>query len=125
MSLVADKVEHGEAIAVAGNQPHPGLVPAGQNAEAIMLDFVQPARAGRRRLGRRGQAGVDDPQPAGTLTQHATVNRSYHPKSRIGGQSLHNSSGSLAMLAAIRHASSRATICGDWRLLSPTRKTRT
>jgi hypothetical protein len=35
-----------------------------------MLDFVQPAIPGRRRLGRRRQTRLDKPQPGvGTLTQ--------------------------------------------------------
>src|SRR5215472_11477672 len=60
-----------------------------KNAEAIMLDFVQPARAGRRRLGRRGQAWLDDAQPwAGTLTQrHTVLSKNCRPQSRVGNSS--------------------------------------
>src|SRR5262249_27024911 len=66
-----------------------------------MLDFVNPARSGRRGLGGRGQAPLDEAKTrAARHTQHASVNRNNRPKSRIGGQALLNSSGSLAILAS-------------------------
>jgi len=43
---------------------------ASQDAEAVMLDFVEPARAGRRRLRGGRQTQLDDPQAgARKLTQ--------------------------------------------------------
>jgi hypothetical protein len=41
-----------------------------QDAEAIVFDFVQPARAARRSLSGGRQTGLDYPQPgASTVTQ--------------------------------------------------------
>src|SRR5262249_52015779 len=61
--------------AVAGNQPDTSAIAPGHDAKAVMLDFVNPAGAGRRGLGRRGQTRLDGPQSgAGTLTQrHARL----------------------------------------------------
>jgi hypothetical protein len=64
-----------EIVSGARNQPHARTVPARENAKAIVLDFVNPARARRRRLSRRGQIRFDYPQAGpGTLTQrHARL----------------------------------------------------
>jgi hypothetical protein len=35
----------GKIVSGAGNQPHAGSILASQNAEAIVFDFMQPARA--------------------------------------------------------------------------------
>jgi hypothetical protein len=47
----------------ACNQPHAGTIAAGQNAEPVMLDFVQPTRAGRWNLRWRWQTRLNYPQP--------------------------------------------------------------
>jgi hypothetical protein len=43
-----------EVIAFPSEQSHTAFDPASHNAEAVMLDFVNPARANRRLLGRTG-----------------------------------------------------------------------
>src|SRR6516165_2007863 len=59
-----------EIVAVACEQSNTGTVTPRHDTEAVMLEFVQPARAGRRGLSRRRQTRLDDPQTgAGTLTQ--------------------------------------------------------
>jgi hypothetical protein len=75
----------GELVSGARNQPHTGTVPPRQNAEAVMLDFVQPSRAGRWPLGGRWQTRLDYGQAwAGTLTQrHKRFNKKGGPKSRV------------------------------------------
>ena len=54
---------------------------ARKDAEAVMLDFMKPARPGRRGLRGGGQTRLDDPQTgAGTLTQrHAGLIRTIVP----------------------------------------------
>jgi ABC-type molybdate transport system substrate-binding protein len=49
----------GKVIAVAGVKPHAAVVSLGHNTIAIVLDFVNPARPGRRFRGRAGKAGFD------------------------------------------------------------------
>jgi len=39
-----------EIVAIASKEPHAGTIAPRQSAEAIMLDFVQPAGTGRRGL---------------------------------------------------------------------------
>src|SRR5437764_7094361 len=59
-----------EVVSVACNQSDAGTIAAGQDAEAVMLDFVNPVRAGRRHLRWRRQTRLNYSQPgAGTLTQ--------------------------------------------------------
>jgi hypothetical protein len=41
-----------EVVSVARNQPHARTIAPRQNAEAVMLDFVQPTWPGRWPLGR-------------------------------------------------------------------------
>src|SRR6516165_6269322 len=54
----------------SSDEPHASSILAGHDAEAVMLDFVQPVRAGRRGLCWRRQARLDNAQPGtGTLTQ--------------------------------------------------------
>ena len=61
----------GKVVSGARNQPHACIVPSSQDAKAIMLDFVNPAWAGRGQLGARWQTRFDNAQPwAGTFTQH-------------------------------------------------------
>ena len=59
----------GEIVAVAGDQPHAGSVPQRQDAEAVMLDFVEPIRAARRGFGRRWQAGLNKTHRDAAITQ--------------------------------------------------------
>ena len=55
---------------MAGDQPDTGLIAPGHDAEAVMLNFMQPTGAGRRALGGGRQTRLNDAQPwAGTLTQ--------------------------------------------------------
>ena len=49
----------GEIVTVAGVEPHALDVAPRQNAEAVVLDLVQPVRASRRGFGWRRQAGFD------------------------------------------------------------------
>jgi hypothetical protein len=50
-------------------EPHPRAVLAGNNPKAVMLDFMQPHRAGRWSWGLRGQARLDEEGGQGTRTQ--------------------------------------------------------
>ncbi len=59
-----------EVVSVSCNQPHTYGAAPRQDAKAIMLDFVQPTRTGRRSLGGRWQARFDNAQSGtGTLSQ--------------------------------------------------------
>jgi hypothetical protein len=49
----------GEVIAVAREQPHAVFVPPRQDAEAVMLNFVNPIWPRRRLLRQTGQAWLD------------------------------------------------------------------
>src|SRR6516165_5220658 len=65
-----------EVVTVASNEPHARAIPPPQNTKSIVLNFVQPARTGRRGLRWRWQTGLNDPQPwAGTLTQRHSGGR--------------------------------------------------
>jgi hypothetical protein len=54
----------GEIVAVAGLESHAVVsvdhVASRHDAEAVVLDLVQPVRSVRRRFGRRRQAGFDE-----------------------------------------------------------------
>ena len=53
-----------ELVSSPRNEPHARTVPQRQKAEAIMLDFVQPTGAGRRRaLAGEGKHGSIIPSP--------------------------------------------------------------
>jgi hypothetical protein len=45
---------------VAGEQPHASGITARHQPVAVMLDFVNPVRAGRRSVGCRWEAGFDE-----------------------------------------------------------------
>jgi hypothetical protein len=49
-----------EVVAVAGVEPHALGVAPRHDAEAVVLDLVQPVGAARRGLGRRRQAEFDE-----------------------------------------------------------------
>jgi hypothetical protein len=49
----------GQVISRAAIEPHPRAVLAGHDAEAVMLDFVNPQRTRRQRIGLGGEAGLD------------------------------------------------------------------
>jgi hypothetical protein len=51
------------------------MVPLGHDAVAIVFDFVNPARTGRRLFGSAGQTGFDAPQLALQLTRRGHVQR--------------------------------------------------
>jgi hypothetical protein len=55
-----------EIVSSARNQPHAGTVLPRQNAEAVMLDFVDPARPGGRGLRWRRQTRLDNPEKPAT-----------------------------------------------------------
>ena len=60
-----------EVIAGARDQLHAARIPAGDNPEPVVLDFVNPLRTHRRRFCRTREAGFDyDGRTAGTLRQH-------------------------------------------------------
>ena len=60
----------GEVIAWTAVEPHPRAVLACNDAEAVVLDFVQPSVAGRQLISFGRQARRDEPSREGTL-QHA------------------------------------------------------
>src|SRR5262249_40643429 len=64
----------GEIVARTAIEPHPLAVLAGNDAEAVMLDLVQPLAAGRQLIGFGWEARRDEPGREGTL-QHAERNR--------------------------------------------------
>jgi hypothetical protein len=64
----------GEVVAGAAIEPHPLAVLAGNDAEAVVLDFVQPLAAGWQLIGFGWEARRDEPGRQGTL-QHAEINR--------------------------------------------------
>ena len=58
-------------MTVAGKEADAGGVAPGHDAEAVVLDLMNPVRPGRRSLGRGRQARFDkDHQTAATHTQH-------------------------------------------------------
>ena len=59
----------GEVIAGAAVEPHLRAVLAGDDAEAVMLDFMQPLAAGWQLVGFGWEARRDEPGRQGTL-QH-------------------------------------------------------
>src|SRR5215472_1876911 len=59
----------GEVIARTAVEPHLRAVLAGNNPEAVVLDFVQPLAAGRQLIGFGWKARRDEPGREGTL-QH-------------------------------------------------------
>jgi hypothetical protein len=58
-----------EVVAGSAVQLHPCAVLSGDDAEAVVLDFVQPLAAGRQLVGLCGKARRDEPGREGTL-QH-------------------------------------------------------
>jgi hypothetical protein len=64
----------GEVIAGTAVEPHPPVVLAGNDAEAVVLDLVQPLAAGRQLRGFCREARRDEPGREGTL-QHAQTTR--------------------------------------------------
>jgi antitoxin (DNA-binding transcriptional repressor) of toxin-antitoxin stability system len=62
-----------EIVAIAREQPDTPVVAPREDAEAIVLDFVNPARARRWLLSRAGQAWFER---EATMTQHETKDSS-------------------------------------------------
>jgi len=60
----------GEVIARAAVEPHPLAVLAGNDAEAVVLDLMQPLAAGRQLIGFGWKARRDEPGREGAHTQH-------------------------------------------------------
>jgi hypothetical protein len=56
----------GQVVTGPAVEPHPFAILAGDAAEAVMLDLVQPAVTGGRALGRCGKARLDEPRRQGT-----------------------------------------------------------
>ena len=61
----------GEIVARAAIESHPLAVLAGNDAEAIVLDLVQPLAAGRQLRGLCRKARRDEPGRQGTLQHNA------------------------------------------------------
>ena len=61
-----------EVIAGPAVEPHPRAVLAGNNAEAVVLDLVQPQAAGRQFIGFGWETRRDEPGRDGTL-QHDRI----------------------------------------------------
>ena len=49
-----------EIVAVSSEEPHPIAVAPRHDAEAVVLDFVNPIRSGRRPIGGAGKAGLNE-----------------------------------------------------------------
>ena len=64
----------GEVIARTAVEPDPLTILAGDDAESIVLDLVQPLAAGGQLVGFGGEARRDEPGREGTL-QHVDLNR--------------------------------------------------
>ena len=64
----------GEIIAWTTIEPHLRASLAGNDAEAVMLDLMQPLAAGRQLIGFGWKAPRNEPGRQGTL-QHAETNR--------------------------------------------------
>jgi hypothetical protein len=63
-----------EIVAVSSEEPHPGSFAPRHDAEAVMLDLVNPIPAGRRFIGTAGQVWLDEVvNRAGTRTRQHTV----------------------------------------------------
>jgi hypothetical protein len=60
----------GEVVSFARDQAHASSVPARYEPEAVMLDFVNPPRAGRRQLGRGRKARFDKADRAAATHYH-------------------------------------------------------
>src|SRR6516165_10180032 len=72
------RIPGSEVGAVAGGEPDAILVAPGEDAEAVMLDLVNPAGTGRRLLGRARQAWFE----GDAVMQHAgTEKRSMEARS--------------------------------------------
>src|SRR5215469_2158466 len=54
---------------VAGEQPHASGVTARHQPVAVVLDFLNPVRAGRRSVGRGWEAGFDEAERRQTATR--------------------------------------------------------
>jgi hypothetical protein len=61
-----------EIVSGARNQPHAGSIAPRKDAKAIMFDFVEPTGTAWRRLGRRGQTRLDNPQTGGGYARATT-----------------------------------------------------
>jgi len=71
-------------VSGASNQPHARRIAASEYAKAIVLDFVNPARAGRRSLSGRRQTRLDNANTrTGTLTQQDHDYRLRLPHQRV------------------------------------------
>src|SRR5262245_17140883 len=91
-------------MAIAGQQPHPCGVPADQHSEPVVLNLVDPARAGRRPLGLDWQARRDE--AGGGRAQH-------HTGGNIGGHSLSRISFKEYGSWAARCATARGAYCAS------------
>ena len=61
----------GEVVAFPSEKPHAGGIPPRYDAEAVMLDFVDPARARRWPPGQAGQARFNSAVRAAATQYHA------------------------------------------------------
>src|SRR5262245_1759246 len=64
----------GEIIARTAVEPHLRASFAGNDAEAVVLDFVNPQAAGRQCVGLSGEARRDESGREGAHTQHNAHN---------------------------------------------------
>ena len=67
----------GEVIARTAVEPHLRASLAGNDAEAVMLNLVQPMAAGRQLIGSGWEARSDEPAREGAHTQHNAHARDY------------------------------------------------
>src|SRR5262245_15249950 len=69
-----------QVIAGAAVEPHLGAVLAGDDPEAVVLDFMQPQLARRRLMGFGRKAGRNKTNRKGTLVQHGALMARYMEK---------------------------------------------
>jgi hypothetical protein len=75
-----------EVVAGTAIELHPPVTLAGDDAEAVVLDLVQPLAAGRQLIGFGREARRDEPGRQGTL-QHAETNKVAQRALQLGSYS--------------------------------------
>jgi hypothetical protein len=78
----------GPVVAVPGEQPHAAGPTAGHHSKAIVLDFVNPARAGRRSLGRTWEARLAKIREGAQTPQHVPYMEHTGARVESGGRKL-------------------------------------
>ena len=66
-----------EVIAVTGDEPDPGTIAPGHDADAVTLDFMQPAVPGIGRWAGEGKQGLMTPTERAARERNITQPRPY------------------------------------------------